>query len=44
METYKDHRIAMAFAVTGLKLAVVGSRIRDCVAKTYPGFFASDES
>jgi 3-phosphoshikimate 1-carboxyvinyltransferase len=39
IETYDDHRIAMAFAVVGLKLA--GVRIKDpgCVAKTYPEFF-----
>lgn len=39
VETYDDHRIAMAFAITGLKLA--GLRIRNpgCVAKTYPRFF-----
>ena len=39
IETYDDHRIAMAFAVVGLKL--VGVRIRNpgCVAKTYPNFF-----
>ena len=39
IETYEDHRIAMAFAVTGLKLQ--GLRIKNpgCVAKTYPGFF-----
>ncbi len=39
IETYDDHRIAMAFAVVGLKLA--GVRIKDpgCVAKTYPNFF-----
>jgi 3-phosphoshikimate 1-carboxyvinyltransferase len=39
IETYDDHRIAMAFAVIGLKLP--GLRIRNpgCVAKTYPGFF-----
>lgn len=40
IETYDDHRIAMAFAIAGLKLA--GVRIKDpgCVAKTYPEFFA----
>ena len=40
IETYDDHRIAMAFAVIGLKLP--GLRIRNpgCVAKTYPEFFA----
>ena len=39
IETYDDHRIAMAFAVIGLKLP--GVRINDpgCVAKTYPEFF-----
>jgi 3-phosphoshikimate 1-carboxyvinyltransferase len=39
IETYDDHRIAMAFAVIGLK--VPGLRIRNpgCVAKTYPEFF-----
>jgi len=39
IETYDDHRIAMAFAVIGLKLP--GLRIRNpgCVAKTYPEFF-----
>lgn len=40
IETYDDHRIAMAFAVSGLKLG--GLRIKNpaCVTKTYPGFFA----
>jgi 3-phosphoshikimate 1-carboxyvinyltransferase len=39
VKTYDDHRIAMAFAVAGLKLS--GLRIRNpgCVAKTYPRFF-----
>ena len=39
VETYDDHRIAMSFAVTGLKLG--GVRIKDpgCVAKTFPDFF-----
>ena len=39
IETYDDHRIAMAFAVAGLRLA--GVRIKDpgCVSKTYPNFF-----
>jgi 3-phosphoshikimate 1-carboxyvinyltransferase len=39
VETYDDHRIAMSFAVAGIKLG--GLRIRNpgCVAKTYPGFF-----
>jgi 3-phosphoshikimate 1-carboxyvinyltransferase len=39
VETYDDHRIAMSFAVTGLKLG--GMKIKDpaCVAKTFPDFF-----
>lgn len=40
IDTYNDHRIAMCFATLGLK--VPGMRIRDpnCVAKTFPNFFA----
>lgn len=40
IETYDDHRIAMAFAVAGLKLA--GLRIKNpgCVSKTFPDFFS----
>jgi 3-phosphoshikimate 1-carboxyvinyltransferase len=39
IETYKDHRMAMSFAVLGLK--VPGIRIIDpgCVSKTFPNFF-----
>ncbi len=39
IETYADHRIAMSFALAGLK--VHGLTIRDpgCVAKTYPGYW-----
>lgn len=39
VETYGDHRMAMAFAVAGL--AVPGTEIVDpgCVEKTYPAFF-----
>jgi 3-phosphoshikimate 1-carboxyvinyltransferase len=38
--TYDDHRMAMSFALIGLR--VPGVRIADpgCVAKTYPGFWA----
>lgn len=37
--TYDDHRMAMSFAVTGLRAP--GVRLLDpgCVAKTFPGFF-----
>ncbi len=39
IETYDDHRMAMAFAVAGLR--VPGIRIANpaCCAKTYPSFF-----
>jgi len=39
IETYDDHRLAMAFAVTGLRQP--GLRISNpaCAAKTYPEFF-----
>jgi 3-phosphoshikimate 1-carboxyvinyltransferase len=39
VETYDDHRIAMAFAVTGLKTAGIRIRNPGCVSKTYPDFF-----
>lgn len=44
VETYGDHRMAMAFAVTGL--AASGIRIRDpgCVTKTFPDYFLQLES
>jgi 3-phosphoshikimate 1-carboxyvinyltransferase len=39
IETYNDHRIAMCFAILGLK--VPGMRIKNpaCVKKTFPNFF-----
>ncbi len=40
IETYDDHRIAMAFAVAGLKLGGVRITNPGCVAKTYPNFFS----
>jgi 3-phosphoshikimate 1-carboxyvinyltransferase len=43
LETYDDHRIAMAFTVLGLKMAGVHIRNPGCVAKTYPEFFADLE-
>jgi len=39
IETYDDHRIAMAFAVVGLKIPGVRIKNPECVAKTYPDFF-----
>ena len=44
IRTYGDHRMAMAFAITGLVAS--GIRIGDpgCVAKTFPGYFGALES
>ena len=39
IETYDDHRIAMAFSVTGLKTGEITIKDPGCVAKTYPTFF-----
>jgi 3-phosphoshikimate 1-carboxyvinyltransferase len=39
LETYDDHRVAMAFAVTGLRVPGVRLRAPGCVAKTFPDFF-----
>lgn len=39
IETYDDHRVAMAFAVVGLKVAGVRIKNPGCVNKTFPGFF-----
>lgn len=39
IDTYQDHRVAMAFALVGLK--TLGIRINDpeCVSKTFPNYF-----
>lgn len=39
IETYDDHRMAMSFAITGLRAS--GVRIKDpaCVSKTFPDFW-----
>ncbi len=39
IDTYDDHRIAMAFAIAGLKLPGVMINHPDCVTKTFPDFF-----
>lgn len=39
IETYEDHRIAMSFAVTGLRAAGIVITDPGCVAKTFPNFF-----
>lgn len=40
IETYNDHRMAMAFAVLGLVRPGISIRDPGCVAKSYPGFWA----
>ncbi len=39
IDTYGDHRMAMAFALVGARWPGVVVRDPGCVAKTYPGFF-----
>ena len=43
IETYDDHRMAMAIALVGLKQPGVVITNPTCVAKTYPDFFAALE-
>ncbi|MEO7555716.1 MAG: 3-phosphoshikimate 1-carboxyvinyltransferase, partial [Acidimicrobiales bacterium] len=40
VETYDDHRMAMAFAVIGLRASGIAIADPGCVAKTFPAFFA----
>lgn len=44
VRTFDDHRIAMSFALVGLRTAGVVIEDPDCVAKTYPDFFEDLES
>ena len=37
LATYDDHRMAMSFALAGLKIPGVTILDPGCVAKTYPG-------
>jgi len=39
IDTYDDHRMAMAFAVVGTRADDVTIRGAECVSKTYPRFF-----
>jgi 3-phosphoshikimate 1-carboxyvinyltransferase len=39
IDTYKDHRMAMSFAVTGLRVAGVQISDEGCVAKSFPDFW-----
>ncbi len=39
IETYNDHRMAMCFAVLGLKVPGIKIKNPNCVKKTFPNFF-----
>ncbi len=39
IDTYDDHRMAMSFALAGLRVANVVIRNPACAGKTYPGYF-----
>ncbi len=41
VETYDDHRMAMSFALAGLRVPGVVILDPACVSKTWPGFFAA---
>jgi len=43
IETYDDHRMAMSFALAGLKCPGVVIHDPGCCGKTFPGFFARFE-
>jgi 3-phosphoshikimate 1-carboxyvinyltransferase len=44
IDTYDDHRMAMAFALAGLRVPGVVIRDPGCVAKTWPDYFTALES
>ncbi len=44
VETYDDHRMAMSFALAGLKIHGVKIKGPECVSKSFPGFFDKLES
>jgi 3-phosphoshikimate 1-carboxyvinyltransferase len=44
IETYNDHRIAMSFALAGLRTPGVSIANPDCVAKSFPDFWDYFES
>jgi 3-phosphoshikimate 1-carboxyvinyltransferase len=44
IDTYDDHRMAMSFALAGLRVPGVVIRDPDCVSKTWPGYFSALEA
>jgi 3-phosphoshikimate 1-carboxyvinyltransferase len=43
IQTYADHRMAMSFALLGLRVPGIAIADPGCVAKTFPGFFTALE-
>jgi 3-phosphoshikimate 1-carboxyvinyltransferase len=41
IDTFADHRIAMSFALAGLKIRGIAIRDPDCVSKTYPAYWGA---
>jgi 3-phosphoshikimate 1-carboxyvinyltransferase len=41
VSTYDDHRMAMSFALIGLKVPGIAIAGPACVAKTFPGYWAA---
>lgn len=39
IETYDDHRMAMSFALAGLKIPGIRIKNPECVSKSFPGYF-----
>jgi 3-phosphoshikimate 1-carboxyvinyltransferase len=39
IETYNDHRMAMSFALAGLRVTGIKINNPECVSKTYPAYF-----
>ena len=39
IQTYNDHRMAMCFAILGLKISGIKIKNPACVKKTFPNFF-----
>lgn len=44
LDTFEDHRLAMSFALAGLKVPGVGIENPDCVRKSFPGFWKEFET
>jgi 3-phosphoshikimate 1-carboxyvinyltransferase len=44
IETYEDHRMAMAFSLVGLRVPGIAIADPGCVAKTFPDYWSALES